>query len=158
MIGITTFGVPILVFLVVLQWWLGSPRLYARQTALKAGLTFLLGLALAQVMLLFVHRMRPYDSGISHLIVPQTVDWSFPSDHAIASLGIVFAYALSGFRRKAVVFAVMAALICFSRVFVGMHYVSDILGGAVVALTAVALVRRFYPVGSGLERWLTQLF
>jgi undecaprenyl-diphosphatase len=157
-LDITNFGVPIMVVLVVMQWWVASPRPTARQNALKAGLTFLLGLGLAQLMLLFIHRMRPYDAGISHLIVPPTVDWSFPSDHAIASLGIVFAYAFSAFRRQTFLFLILAALICFSRIFVGMHYVSDVLGGAGVAFVAAALVKRFYPAGSKLKSWLVQLF
>ena len=155
---ITKYGVPFLVFVVVAQWWLGTPRLEARQTALKAGITFLLGLGLAQIMLLFIHRMRPYDAGISHLIVPPTVDWSFPSDHAIASLGIVFAYALSRFRREAFLFFVVATLICMSRIFVGMHYASDILGGAAVALVAAIAVHTLYPRGSKLDQWLVGLF
>jgi len=155
---ITKYGVPFLVFAVVAQWWAGSPRPEARQIALNAGLTFLLGLGLAQIILLFMHRMRPYDAGISHLIVPPTVDWSFPSDHAIASLGIVFAYALSGFRRVAILFFIFAALICFSRIYVGMHYVSDIFGGALVALAAAVIVKRAYPASSKLNRWLIQIF
>jgi undecaprenyl-diphosphatase len=157
-IDITNFGVPMMVLLVVMQWWVASPRPAARQNALKAGLTFLLGLGLAQVMLLFIHRMRPYDASISHLIVAPTVDWSFPSDHAIASFGIAFAYALSGFRRAALIYFGLALLVCFSRIFVGMHYVSDVLGGALVAFAAAIVVKRFYPAGSKLENWLVQLF
>jgi undecaprenyl-diphosphatase len=157
-IDITNFGVPIMVLLVVMQWWVASPRLEARQAALRAGLTFVLGLGLAQVMLLFIHRMRPYDAGVSHLIVPASVDWSFPSDHAIASLGIVFAYAFGAFRRQTFLFLILAALICFSRIFVGMHYVSDVLGGAVVAFVAAVVVKQFYPAGSKLESWLVQIF
>ncbi len=157
-IGITNFGVPVLVLVVVAQWWVGNHRVAARQVALKAGLSFLLGLGLAQIMLLFIHRMRPYDVGISHLLVPPTVDWSFPSDHAIASLSIVFAYALSGFRREAIWFFILAMFICFSRIFVGMHYASDILGGAAVALVAACAVNTFYPRGSKLDQWLVSLF
>ncbi len=155
---ITKYGLPFLVIVVVAQWWLGTTRLEARQTALKAGLTFLLGLGLAQIMLLFIHRMRPYDAGISHPIVPSTVDWSFPSDHAIASFSIVFAYALSGFQRAAIWFFILATFICFSRIFVGMHYASDILGGAAVALVAAIAVHTLYPRGSKLDQWLVSLF
>ncbi len=157
-IGITKFGVPFLVLAVVAQWWIGAPRPEARQTALKAGLTFLLGLGWAQVMLLSIHRLRPYDAGISHLIVPSTVDWSFPSDHAIASMGIVFAYALNGFRREAVLFFILATLICLSRIVVGMHYFSDVLGGAGVALLAAFAVNTFYPRDSKLDQWLVSWF
>jgi undecaprenyl-diphosphatase len=157
MVSVTTFGVPFMVLLVVLQWWGKRPRDAKRHACVAAGLSFLLGLALAQIMLLFVHRLRPYDAGVSHLIVPPTVDWSFPSDHAIASLSIVFAFALQGLRRWTLIFLALAIGVCFSRVYVGMHYTSDILGGAAVAIVAALLVKQFYKPNTKLDRWITGL-
>jgi undecaprenyl-diphosphatase len=110
MITVTSFGVPFMILLVVLQWWGKQPREFKRHVCVSAGLSFLLGLALAQIMLLFIHRARPYDAGISHLIVPATVDWSFPSDHAIASLSIMVAFALQGLRRWGLIFLVIASV------------------------------------------------
>ena len=109
-------------------------------------------------MLLIIHRVRPYDAGVSHLIVPQTVDWSFPSDHAIASMSIVWTCLLLGSKKWAAIFFGFAALVCFSRIYVGMHYFSDILGGAAVALVAAFLVHWIYKPDSRLNRWLTSLF
>jgi undecaprenyl-diphosphatase len=94
-------------------------------------------------MLLFIHRLRPYDANISHLLVPKTADLSFPSDHAMASLSIVFSFALQSLRRWAVIFLTLATLVCVSRIFVGMHYVSDIFGGSVVAFFPLMLLKRF---------------
>jgi undecaprenyl-diphosphatase len=158
MIEVTTFGVPFMVLLVALQWWSKRPREYKRHVCVAAGLSFLLGLLLAQIMLLFVHRMRPYDAGVSHLIVAPTVDWSFPSDHAIASLAIVFAFALQGLRRWSFIFLALAALVCFSRIYVGMHYVSDILGGAGIALIAAYFVKWIYQADTKLDRMITRIF
>lgn len=157
MVEITTFGVPFMVLLVVLQWWSKKPRDHKRHTGVAAGLSFLLGLALAQIMLVFIHRIRPYDAGLSHLIVPRTADWSFPSDHAIASLSIVFAFVLQGLRRWSFIFLVLAALVCISRIYVGMHYASDILGGAAVALLAAYAVKKLYREGTKLDRFITRI-
>ena len=154
MVEATIFGVPFMVLLVILQWWSKKPRDHKRHTCVAAGLSFLLGLAAAQIMLLFIHRIRPYDAGISHLIVPRTVDWSFPSDHAIASLAIVFAFALQGLRRWSFIFLTLAALVCVSRIYVGMHYASDILGGAGVALLAAYAVKKLYREGTKLDRFV----
>ena len=147
-----------MVLAVVFQWWGKRPREKLRQTTIIAGLTFLLGLLIAQVILLFIHRIRPYDAGVSHLIIDKTVDWSFPSDHAIASTSIAFAFLLNGFRKHALAFFCAAALLCFSRIYVGMHYGSDILGGAGVALFTAFAVNRFYPRGSKLDQWLVSWF
>ena len=156
--AVTTFGVPLMVLAVVALWWSKYPRESLRQTAIMAGITFLLGLLLAQIILLFVHRLRPYDAGVSHLIIDKTVDWSFPSDHAIASTSIAFAFLLNGFRKHAFAFFCAAALVCFSRIFVGMHYASDILGGAAVALFTAYAVNTFYPRASKLDQWLVSWF
>ena len=157
-IVITKYGVPLMVLAVIIQWWGKRPREESRQMTIIAGLTFLIGLLIAQVILLFIHRIRPYDAGVSHLIIDKTIDWSFPSDHAIASLSIAFAYLLNGFRRHALAFFCAALLVCFSRIFVGMHYASDILGGAGVALVTAYLVNKFYPRGSRLDQWLVSWF
>ena len=157
MIATTNFGLPLMILVVASLWWLGRPRDHLRHAAIVSGLTFLFGLGVAQVVLLFVHRMRPYDVGISHLIIAPTNDWSFPSDHATASLAIVFAFALQGLRRWSVVFLVIAALVCFSRIFVGMHYATDILGGAAMAIISAALVKAVYRRGSKLDNWLIKI-
>ena len=154
----TKYGVPLMVLAVIFQWWGKRPRVEWRQTTVIAGLTFLIGLLIAQIILLFIHRIRPYDAGVSHLIIDKTIDWSFPSDHAIASLSIAFAFLLNGFRRHALAFFCAALLVCFSRIFVGMHYASDILGGAGVALVTAYLVNKFYPRGSKLDFWLVSWF
>ena len=94
MIAITQAGVPFIVFLVVLQWWGRENRQHLRHAAICAGLAFLLGLAINQGILLFIHRLRPYDTGVSHLLIAKSADWSFPSDHATASMAVAVAFAL----------------------------------------------------------------
>src|SRR5262249_13205156 len=71
MISISAIGVPLLVLAVAAQWWRGErPR--TRHVLLAAGLSFLLGLAINQIILLFVHRIRPYDGGITHLLIARS--------------------------------------------------------------------------------------
>jgi len=53
------------------------------------------------------------------------------------------------------VFLVIALLIGWSRVFVGTHYLTDVLGGAITGAGAAILVRAFYREGSRLDRWVT---
>jgi undecaprenyl-diphosphatase len=88
MIWVSAIGVPVLVLAVAGQWWRKGDRPHARHVLIAAGFSFLLGLALNQLILLFVHRMRPYDAGISHLLIAPSADPSFPSDHATATIAI----------------------------------------------------------------------
>jgi undecaprenyl-diphosphatase len=157
MIGITRFGVPVMIALVVVQWWSRRDRTHVRHAAIVAGLSFLVGLGLNQIILLFVQRVRPYDAGLTHLIVAPSADWSFPSDHATAAFAIVTAFALQALPGRTVVFAAMALLIAWSRIFVGTHYVTDILGGAVTAVVAAILVSALYREGTRLDRFVTAI-
>lgn len=157
MVAVTTFGVPVLIGCVVLQWWSRHDRPHVRHTAVVAGLSFLLGLGVNQIILLFVHRIRPYDAGLTHLIIAPSADWSFPSDHATAAFAIVAAFALQALPGRAIVFGVMALAIAWSRVFVGTHYVTDLLGGALTGLAAAILVGALYREGSRLDRLVTSV-
>src|SRR5882724_8920405 len=148
-------GVPLLVVLVIAQWWSKKDRSYVRHTCVAAGLSFLFGLGLNQVILLFVHRVRPYDAGVSHLIISKSPDWSFPSDHATASVAIVAAFAVHGLPRRTLLFGLLALLICWSRIFVGTHYLTDVLGGGLTGVFAAVLVWIVYREGSRLDRFVT---
>lgn len=157
-VQITSYGVPLMTAAAALQWWRQSHRSSVRHVLVASGLSFLLGLALNQAILLFVHRMRPYDAGVTHLLIAPSNDFSFPSDHATASFSIAFAFLLHGLRRWGAAFAIVATVICFSRIFLGTHYVSDILGGMLSAALACILVRFFYRADTKLDRFVTGIF
>src|SRR5712692_4460685 len=102
-----------------------------------------------------VVRADPVDAGVSHLIISKSPDWSFPSDHATASIAIVAAFALHGLARRTLLFGLLALLICWSRVFVGTHYLADVIGGSFTGVVAAMLVWVFYREGSRLDRFAT---
>ncbi|MDE3029518.1 MAG: hypothetical protein KGH84_14110, partial [Paracoccaceae bacterium] len=98
MIWVSAAGVPALVFAVVVQWWRGTNRAHIRHVLVATGLAFLLGLGLNQVIIHFIHRLRPYDAGVTHLLIARSADFSFPSDHATASVAIAAAFLVYGMR------------------------------------------------------------
>ena len=79
-----------------------------------------------------------------------------PSGHAAASAAgaVILAYLLGG--RWAWAVGLLAVAVAFGRVYVGVHYPSDVLAGAalgvVVGLVAVVLVRRLQPTSATLRR------
>jgi undecaprenyl-diphosphatase len=157
MIWISAAGVPFLILAVAGQWWRRTNRLHTRHVLLAAGFSFLLGLALNQLILLFVHRMRPYDAGVSQLLIARSADSSFPSDHATATFAIAAAFLLHGMRRIGLGFLAAALLMILSRVYVGTHYVSDVLGGALTGIVAAAVVRSIYWEGTRADRFVTAI-
>lgn len=107
---------------------------------LSMGLGFLISNLLLKNL---IARIRPYD--LEQALIPlitRPTDYSFPSGHTTAS----FACALSLFRtlprRYGAAAVVLAALIAFSRLYVGVHYPTDILGGLAVAAVSSWVVCR----------------
>ena len=88
-----------------------------------------------------VARPRPYEvvEGLVPLIGKPT-DYSFPSGHTCAS----FACALVLYRilpkKYGVPAVILASLIAFSRLYVGVHYPTDVLGGMFVGIFSSCLV------------------
>lgn len=158
MIWSSIIGVPLLVITVAGQWWIQKERLHTRHVLIVTGFSFLVALALNQFILLFIHRMRPYDAGLTHLLIAPSPDFSFPSDHATASITIAAAFLLYGFRYRGIVFLIAALLISFSRIYIGTHYVSDVVGGMATGIIAVILVRIFYREGTRLDSLLTHIW
>ena len=157
MIWSSALGIPLLVLAVAGQWWRHDDRQHVRHVLVAAGFSFLLGLAINQIILLFVHRIRPYDGGFTHLLIDRSADPSFPSDHATATFAIAAAFLLHGMRRLGAWFLAAAVLVTFSRVYVGTHYLGDVLGGASTGIVAAMLVRSLYREGTRADRMITSI-
>ena len=87
-----------------------------------------------------VHRIRPFDvkTGIE-LLVKRPMDYSFPSGHTAASFASVTALYLAGEKKLWIPALVLAVLIAFSRLYLYVHYPTDVLGGIVVGLAVGVL-------------------
>ena len=74
--------------------------------------------------------MRPYEVIPSlDLIVKEAVDFSFPSGHSGASFAAATAIFCTMPKKYGVAALILAALIAFSRLYVGIHYPTDVLVG-----------------------------
>lgn len=91
------------------------------------------------IAIIFPHR-RPIREipTIVQLVTPLSTWKSFPSDHTIVSFIIVgVSIGLGTSLWFSILLLLMAAAVAFGRVYVGVHYPRDIVGGFVVALISV---------------------
>ena len=148
----------VMVAIVALRWWqIGNyPRM--RHSCLVAGLSFLLAVAFNLLITLFIHRVRPNDAGLTQALIGHSPDWSFPSDHAATSTAVAAALWFQNHKKLATALLVATAVIAVSRVFVGVHYVSDVIGGAFVGIAAAYVVSMSFGEDSRLSRRLFRIF
>jgi undecaprenyl-diphosphatase len=84
-------------------------------------------------------RPRPFEMHDVQLLVAKLTDGSFPSIHTLVSFVIAFGvYAYD--KKMGAYFIIAAALVSLSRVYVGVHYPFDILGGVILAWLSFYLV------------------
>ncbi len=110
----------------------------------RAGLTIAAALILS---LIFCNgllknaaaRMRPFDinTNVSLLIRPPS-DYSFPSGHTAASFASAVSLLLCRCKRLGAAALITAALISFSRLYLYVHFPSDVLAGALLGVIFAA--------------------
>lgn len=115
-----------------------SPRAVAG--AVWVGMAAVIALGANQIVSNFVGRPRPF---VPHpgllVLVGKTHDYSFPSDHASIAGAIVVALFVAGRHRLAILAVAIAITLAFARVYVGVHYPSDVVAGLVLGGLVAAI-------------------
>lgn len=117
---------------------LGLALLIPRKTrtiGLTALLSIFIGFLITNVAVKnWVARPRPYVT-VSAIVplIRKPREFSFPSGHACVSFASAFIYYRMAPKKYGIAAIVLAGLISFSRLYVGVHYPGDVLGGILVA-------------------------
>ena len=87
-----------------------------------------------------VGRVRPcfVVEGV-RLLIRQSRSFSFPSSHASNMAAVATLFSVK-YPRYKIAFISLAALVAYSRIYVGVHYPADILGGALLGTLCAAIV------------------
>lgn len=118
-----------------------------RKTGYAAVLSLIFGVIVTNLLLKnIVARPRPF-AEIEALIplIAKPTDFSFPSGHTTASFAVALVMLRMLPKKIGIPAVVLAALVAFSRLYLGVHYPTDVLVGFLVALmgstVAVWIVR-----------------
>lgn len=141
-------------------WLLASGVLICTKKYRRQGILLLCGLAagvlVGNVFLKnFVARPRPcwLDSSV-RLLIANPTDYSFPSGHTLSS--VIGATILTKTDRRFGYAAIpLAALIAFSRLYLYVHFPSDVLAAAVLGVLIGKVSDR---VGMHLINWMEQVW
>ena len=141
MVFITSLGNAGIIWIVMTIVFLLIPKM--RKTGAVMAAALIIDLLLCNVILKnLVARTRPYDvnTGVQ-LLVSRLHDYSFPSGHTAAAFASVTALYLAG--EKKLWKPVLACLIGISRLYLYVHYPTDVLGGALAGAISGYLGYRF---------------
>jgi undecaprenyl-diphosphatase len=128
-----------------LLWWLGAKRGKAVKTVIAVALAVALTDTVSHRLIKpSFQRARPQKAGVSVMLRTQPhLGYSFPSNHAANSFAA--ATVLASFHPALAVPAfLVAALVAYSRVYVGVHFPFDVLAGGLLGFLMGWLVVRLF--------------
>lgn len=115
-----------------------------RKTGYAAVLSLIFGVIVTNLLLKnIVARPRPFaEIGALIPLIAKPTDFSFPSGHTTASFAVALVMLRMLPKKIGIPAVVLAALVAFSRLYLGVHYPTDVLAGFVVALVGSSLAVR----------------
>ena len=143
---ITSFGNGGVIWIVLTVILLLIPK--TRKTGLILGAALILDGILCNLLLKnLMRRIRPCDiNDAVRLLIPYPSDYSFPSGHTAVSFAAASALYFAGEKYLWKAALVLAAFIAFSRMYLYVHYPTDVLGGVVIGIIAGYLGYRLVKV------------
>ena len=115
----------------------GSRRV--RMGVLQVIAAMAVAFVLAHLGQFLIARDRPFVLGLGTQWLPHRASHSFPSAHASVSFAFACAVAMvltAGYRLWAIAALAAAMLISWSRVYLGLHFPSDVVAGALVGVAS----------------------
>ena len=134
MTSITKLGDAGIVWIILTVILLLIPK--TRKSGVYMAVALIADLIICNVILKpIVARIRPYSINQTvQLLVTPLKDYSFPSGHTAASFASVSALYFAGRKRMAAGALIVSVLIAFSRMYLYVHYPTDVLGGLIIGL------------------------
>jgi undecaprenyl-diphosphatase len=154
-----------LIFTIVWYLWFQNEGNKEKREYLLVGVSAsFVGLVVAKILTLVIHRSRPFNNPQLELHIPygmHAVAWeglnSFPSDHAVLFFALATGIFLASRPIGWLVYSYVTLVICLPRVYLGIHFPTDILAGAIIGVSTAWLahfpgIRQ--PLTRGAFRWI----
>ena len=150
---VSDYLVPVVFSVVLLGLWFGWADQAMRERHQRGVMVAGIGVGIANIMVklsnVLYFRPRPFDSIEVELLFYPPTDSSFPANPVVITVAMATGVWMAN-KRMGTIMYVMAFIYGFSRVYSGVFYPLDVLGGALIGLSASYLVyfvlRRIEPI------------
>ena len=155
--------------LVPILWWIWfkptKRGTWDREVVIATFASGLVALVLGRLLAHYLpFRVRPIYNPDLHLHFAETEGghdlrfWSsFPSDHAMVWMSVATGIFLVSYRVGIPAILYTAIFICASRVYLGLHYPTDVIGGALIGIVVTYVMTRDFirrPLAAPILRWI----
>jgi undecaprenyl-diphosphatase len=162
---VNDYFMPVTMSLVLVALWFSGSSAAQRGGNQRAALYAIIAQVITNAMIAtsnnLYYRQRPFIDHPAHLLFYRPTDSSFPANSVAVAFTFATAIWLTNHRLGAVLYA-FAAIFAFARVFCGVHYPLDVLGGAAFGIVggwlAVLLGRWLEPLLSRLIALARRLY
>ena len=119
--------------IVVFAWFWLRGNYEIKKQILKAFIFTSIALLISQCISHIFYHPRPFVMEIGRTLIEHAPNGSFPSDHMLIFSSIAFSYFFSAQRKLGILMLMMAWLVAWSRIYVGVHFPLDMLGAFMIA-------------------------
>ncbi|NIK75414.1 undecaprenyl-diphosphatase [Paenibacillus castaneae] len=135
------YAVYLFIIGLVLYWFIGRQR--DRRMVIEVVFSGLLALSISKLISHFYYRARPFVDHDVFQAIAHHANASFPSDHATGTFVIATVIWMHR-KRHGWLWLSLAAVVSFSRVWVGVHYPLDIVGGMINGILSAVLIHAVF--------------
>jgi undecaprenyl-diphosphatase len=145
--------ITVLFIIVLLAIWFAGRDMESRERNQRGVLCALASMGIANLLVFILNpmlpdRVRPCDAFPAqvHLLFYHPTDPSFPSNAAAAAFAVAMGMWVYN-RKLGYILLIPAVIISFGRVYMGVHYPLDIIGGFAVAMVSTGTIALAFRIG-----------
>ena len=144
MIFFAEYSLYLLALYLILSWFLGPNKSKNRLTLLSCVIAFAGSFLVGKLVGHFITHPQPFVTlDHVHQLIHHGINNSFPSDHTILFFSIAFTLLFFNKGRKGLIAIIFASIVAISRIWVGVHFPSDILASIIISFFIAYLVYLF---------------